>query len=50
MEDNGVGNKKLLSLSGSVPLNVLEIWALVFLELEFGLEVWLVVSVTNQRP
>ena len=31
-------------MSGSVPLKVSEIWALVSLELELGLEVWLVVS------
>jgi len=34
-----------LSLSDSVLLKVLEIWALVLLELELGLGVWLAVSV-----
>jgi len=34
-------SRKLLSLSGLVPLKVLEIQALVLLELVLGLEVWL---------
>ena len=42
-------NKKLLSLSGSVPLKVSGIWALVPLELVLGPEVWLELSVLASR-
>jgi len=38
-------NRKLLSLSGLVPLKVLGMWALVPLELVLGLEVWLALRV-----
>ena len=43
-------NKKLLSLLGSVLLKVLEMQALVPLELVLGLGVWLVLSVLASRP
>ena len=43
-------NKKLLSLSGSVPLKVLGIQALVPLELVLGLGVWLELSVLASWP
>ena len=43
-------NRKLLSLSGSVPLKVLGMWALVSLELVLGPEVWLVLRVLASRP
>ena len=37
-------------MSGSVPLKISEIWALVPLELELELEVWLVVSMFTIWP
>ena len=43
-------NRKLLSLSGSVPLKVSGIWALVPLELVLGLGVWLALRVLASRP
>ena len=43
-------NRKLLSLSGSVPLKVSGIWALVPLELVLGLGVWLVLRVLASQP
>jgi len=43
-------NKKLLSLSGSVPLKVLEMRALVLLELVLGLRVWLELRVLASQP
>ena len=42
-------NKKLLSLSGSVPLKVSWMWALVPLELVLGLGVWLALRVLASR-
>ena len=43
-------NKKLLSLSGSVPLKVLGMWALVPLELVLGPGVWLGLRVLASQP
>ena len=43
-------NRKLLSLSGSIPLKVLGIWALVLLILVLGLEVWLELRVLASWP
>jgi len=43
-------NRKLLSLLGSVLLKVLEIWALVLLELVLGLGVWLELRVLASWP
>ena len=43
-------NRKLLSLSGSVPLKVSEMRALVPLELVLGLGVWLTLRVLASRP
>jgi len=42
-------NRKLLSLSGSVPLKVLGMWAFVPLELVLGLGVWLELRVLASR-
>ena len=42
-------NRKLLSLLGSVPLKVSEMWALVPLELVLGPEVWLELRVLASR-
>ena len=43
-------NRKLLSLSGSVPLKVLGMWALVPLKLVLGLKVWLALRVLASWP
>ena len=43
-------NRKLLSLSGSVPLKVSEMRALFPLELVLGVGVWLVLRVLASRP
>ena len=40
----------MLSLSDSVPLKVLRMWALVPLELVLGLGVWLALSVLISQP
>ena len=37
-------------MSGSVPLKISEIWALVLLKLKLGLEVWLVGSIFTIWP
>ena len=43
-------NKKLLSLSGSVPLKVLGMWALVSLKLVLGPGVWLELRMLASQP